>query len=157
VLVVPKDTATLEPPERLLVGIDFSLGSRDALDAAIRLARKLGARRGLVLVHVSPGEQELYLEGWSELIRRDKWRYDKEVLETWAAGRFSAGVEMDVRVVDGRSETALVEVAKNTDCDWIVVGAQGRTPLAELLIGRTADRVLKLADRPVLAVPSTAA
>ena len=157
VLVVPKGTATSEPPDRLLVGVDFSLASRDALDVAIRLARELGARRGLVLVHVSPGEQELYLEGWSELVHRDKWRYDKEVLETWAARRLTAGVEMDARVVDGRSETALVEVAKNTGCDWIVVGAHGRTALAELLIGRTADRVLKLADRPVLVVPSAAA
>jgi nucleotide-binding universal stress UspA family protein len=157
VLVVPKGTVTSEPPERLLVGVDFSLASRDALDAAIRLAREFGARRGLVLVHVSPGEQELYLEGWSELVQRDKWRYDKKMLETWAARRSTAGVEMDARVVDGRSETALVEVAKNTDCDWIVVGAQGRTALAELLIGRTTDRVLKLADRPVLVVPATAA
>ncbi len=157
VLVVPKGTATSEPPERLLVGVDFSLASRDALDAAICLARDLGTRRGLVLTHVYPGDRELYLEGWSELIHRGKRPYEKEVLAAWAARHRAAGVEMDARVVEGRPETALVEVARNTQCDWIVVGVQGRTPLAELLIGKTTDRVLKLADRPVLAVPSTTA
>ena len=157
VLVVPEGTATSEPPEHLLVGVDFSLASRDALDAAIRLARDLGARRGLAVVHAYPGDRELYLEGWSELVHRDRCPYSNEVLQTWVARRCAAGVEMDVHAVDGRPETVLVEVAKKTDCDWIVVGAHGRTALAELMIGRTTDRVLKLADRPVLVVPSTAA
>jgi nucleotide-binding universal stress UspA family protein len=161
VLVVPKDTATAEPPERLLVGVDFSRASRDALDVAIRLARELGARRGLVLAHAYPGERQgerqLYLEGWSELAHRGKWPYDEEALENWAATRLAGGVEMDARVVDGRPETALVEIAKSARCDWIVVGVQGRTALADLLIGRTTDRVLKLSDRPVLAVPATPA
>ena len=156
VLVVPRDTVTAEPPERLLVGVDFSLASRDALDVAIRLARDLGARRGLVLVHAYPGEQQLYLAGWSELARHAEWPYDQESLESWAAPRLVAGVKMDARVIDGPPETALVAAAESTRCDWIVVGVQGRTALADLLIGRTADRVLKLADRPVLAVPSTA-
>jgi nucleotide-binding universal stress UspA family protein len=157
VLVVPKGTATSEPPERVLVGVDLSLASRDALDAAIRLARDLGARRGLIVVHAYPGDRELYLEGWSELVHRDRCPYNAEALQTWVARRRAAGVEVDARAVDGRPETVLVEVAKKTDCDWIVVGAHGRTPLAELMIGRTTDRVLKLADRPVLVVPSTAA
>ena len=140
---------------RIVVGVDFSRASRDALDVAIRLGRDLGARRGLVLAHAYPGERQLYLEGWSELAHRGKWPYDQEALENWASPRLASGVEMDARVVDGPPETALVELAKNTHCDWIVVGVQGRTALADLLIGRTTDRVLKLADRPVLAVPSS--
>jgi nucleotide-binding universal stress UspA family protein len=157
VLVVPKGTATPEPPQRLLVGVDFSRASRDALDVAIRLARDLGASRGLVLVHAYPGERQLWLENWSELAHRGKWPYDQEALENWAEPRLAADVEMVARVVDGPPETALVELAGTTHSDWIVVGVQGRTALADLLIGRTTDRVLKLADRPVLAVPSTTA
>lgn len=157
VLVVPEETASANPPGRLLVGVDFSRASREALDVAVRLARDLGARRGLVVAHAYPGERQLYLEGWSELARHASWPYDQEALESWAAPRLAAGVEMDARVVDGPPETALVEVARSSQCDWIVVGVQGRTALADLLIGRTTDRVLKLADRPVLAVPSTPA
>lgn len=157
VLVVPRETASAEPPQRLLVGVDFSRASRDALDTAVRLARDLEARRGLVLAHAYPGERELWLESGVEIAHRAEWPYDQEALEKWAALRLVPGVKMDARVLDGPPETALVEVAKSAHCDWIVVGVQGRTALAELLIGRTADRVLKLADRPVLAVPAPAA
>jgi nucleotide-binding universal stress UspA family protein len=154
VLVVPKDTESAEPPERLLVGIDFSQASRDALDVAIGLAGDLEARRGLVLAHAYPGQRQLYLEGWSELAHQAEWPYDEEALERWAEPRLTPGVDVDARVVDGPPETVLVEVARSTRCDWIVVGVQGRTALTDLLIGRTTDRVLKLADRPILAVPS---
>jgi nucleotide-binding universal stress UspA family protein len=107
-------------------------------------------------VHAYPGERQLWLESWSELAHRGKWPYDQEALESWAAPRLAPGVEMDARVVDAVPETALVELARSAHCDWIVVGVEGRTALADLLIGRTTDRVLKLADRPVLAVPCTA-
>jgi nucleotide-binding universal stress UspA family protein len=157
VLVVPNDTETAEPPQRLLVGVDFSPASRDALDAAVLLARALAARRGLVLAHAYPGERQLWLESGVEMAHHAKWPYDQEALEKWAAPRLAPGVEMEARLVDGPPETALVEAAKNMQCDWIVVGVQGRSALADLLIGRTTDRVLKLADRPVLAVPSTTA
>jgi nucleotide-binding universal stress UspA family protein len=157
VLVVPRATVTAEPPERLLVGVDFSRASRDALDVAVRLASDLGARRGLVLAHARPGERELWLESGAELAHQAKWRYDQEALEKWATPRLVPGLEMDARIVDGPPETSLVDTARSARCDWIVVGVQGRTALAELLIGRTTDRVLKLADRPVLAVPSSAA
>jgi nucleotide-binding universal stress UspA family protein len=157
VLVVPGETATEDSPQRLLVGVDFSPASRDALDAAVRLARDLEARGGLVLVHAHPGERELWLESGVEIAHRGKWPDDQEALEKWAAPRLAPGVGMDARFVDRPPETALVEIARSARCDWIVVGVQGRSALAELLIGRTADRVLKLADRPVLAVPATVA
>jgi nucleotide-binding universal stress UspA family protein len=155
VLVVPGEAATGKPPERLLVGVDFSSASRDALDAAIRFARDLEARRGLVLVHAYPGERELWLANWSELAYPVKWPYDQEALEGWAEPRLGTGVKMEARVVDGRTETVILEFARGKHCDWIVLGVRGRTPLAALLIGSKTDRVLKLADRPVLVVPST--
>jgi nucleotide-binding universal stress UspA family protein len=157
VLVVPKDTDTAEPPKRLLVGVDFSPASRDSLDVAIRLARDLKARRGLVLAHAYPGERQLWLESGTEIAHHAKWPYDQQALEDWVAPHLTPEVEIDTHIVDGPPETALVEFAKTTRCDWIVVGVQGRTALAELLIGRTTDRVLKLADRPVLAVPAPTA
>ena len=157
VLVVPGETASPELPQRLLVGVDFSPASRDALEVTVRLARDLGARRGLVLAHAYPGERELWLESGVEIAHHGKWPYDQEALEKWAAPLLPPGVGMEARVVDGPPETELVELARSAHCDWIVVGVQGQSALAELLIGRTADRVLKLADRPVLIVPSPAA
>lgn len=156
VLVVPGENAAAgKLPERLLVGVDFSSGSRDALDAAVRFARGLEVPRGLVLVHAYPGERELWLANWSELACRARWPHDQQELESWAEPRLGTGMKMKARVVDGRTETVLLELARSEQCGWIVLGVRGRTPLAALRIGSTTDRVLKLADRPVLTVPPT--
>ncbi len=51
----------------IVAGVDCSRASRDALDVTVRLARDLGALRGLVLAHAYPGERQLWLENGSEL------------------------------------------------------------------------------------------
>jgi nucleotide-binding universal stress UspA family protein len=153
VLVVPEEPETAEPPERLLVGIDFSSASRKALDAALRLASALETSRGLLLVHAYPGERELWLQNWSELVYRGKRRDDQAALEDWAVPARRSGISVEADAMEGQAETLLIEAARRTGCGWIVLGVHGRSALAARLIGSTADRVLKLADRPVLAVP----
>lgn len=154
VLVVPEESAAAHVvPRRLLVGIDFSDASREALESAEGLAEALQAG-ALVLLHAFPDERELWLESWSE-VAEGRWPYDQAALEEWAAparGRVRS-LAIDARVAKGRTESVLVETARDLECDWIVVGVQGRTALAAMLMGATTDRVLKLADRPVLAVP----
>jgi nucleotide-binding universal stress UspA family protein len=155
VLVVPKgETTAYEAPKRILVGVDFSSSSREAVEATLALSEQLAVARGVLLVHVAPDEREMWLASGGELARSNPWPYDAEELERWAAGlRGASTVHVDYAVVDGHAEAALVAEAVRSACDWIVVGVQGRTALASFLVGSTTDRVLKLADRPVLAVP----
>jgi nucleotide-binding universal stress UspA family protein len=158
VLVIPRTHAPLEPPRRMLVGIDFSRGSRQALDTALELARALGCARGLLLAHAHPGERETWLESWSELAyqkeKQDK-PWDAPELERWVPP--ASPVPCAIQTVEGRAELALLELARAENCDWIVVGKEGHGLLASLLLGSTTDRVLKLTDRPVLVVPTPAA
>jgi nucleotide-binding universal stress UspA family protein len=157
VLVVPEQAETAEPPERLLVGVDFSNASRKALDAALRLAGALEASRGLLLVHAYPGERELWLQNWSELVYRGERPDDRAALEDWARPARTSGLPVESDAVEGQAETLLIEAARRTGCGWIVLGVHGRSGLAARLIGSTTDRVLKLADRPVLAIPPPSA
>lgn len=153
VLVVPEEAQGAEPPQRLLVGIDFSNASRKALDAALRLASALETPRGLLLVHAYPGERELWLQNWSELVYRGKPRDDRTALESWSEPVRRSGLPVEAEAMEGQAEALLIETAKRAGCGWIVLGVHGRSALAARLIGSTTDRVLKLADRPVLAVP----
>lgn len=59
------------------------------------------------------------------------------------------------RVLEGSVEKALVEAAKTEGRDWWVLGLQRRSALAALLIGSTTNRILKLADRPILVVQTS--
>jgi nucleotide-binding universal stress UspA family protein len=154
VLVVPAEAREGAPriPERLLVGVDFSRTSRRAFEVARALATDLGAR-GLLLVHVAPGERELWLENWSEAIHRERLPDDASLLDAWARAARRTGLAIETEVVEGRAEPVLLERARTAGCDWLVLGVRGRTAVAALM-GSTTDRILKLADRPILTVPS---
>lgn len=153
VLVVPELEVDLALPDRLLVGIDFSSASRDALRAAVQFAEALECRRGLVLAHAFQDERELWLASWSELERSHDRTSDERALARWARAEVSTQVPCEYAILPGHAETALSEMAHNHDCEWIVLGVQGRTALASFLMGGTTARILKLTDRPVLAVP----
>jgi len=45
------------------------------------------------------------------------------------------------------------EVARTEEADLIVVGTHGRTGLAHVVLGSTAERVMRKAGRPVLTAP----
>jgi hypothetical protein len=81
--------------------------------------------------------------------------YDQAALERWADVPEAGHAPIESRVLSGHMEQFLVSAADREACDWLVLGLQGRTALAALLMGSTTDRVLKLADRPVLVIPMT--
>jgi nucleotide-binding universal stress UspA family protein len=55
---------------------------------------------------------------------------------------------------DGDEHRKILELAKEADVDLIVVGNRGQGPLAGLVLGSVAFRLLKAASLPVLLVPS---
>ena len=54
----------------------------------------------------------------------------------------------DVRIGDPGSE--VVHFAKEIDADFIIMPSHGRTGIARLLLGSVAERVLRLAECPVI-------
>jgi nucleotide-binding universal stress UspA family protein len=48
-----------------------------------------------------------------------------------------------------------VELAAELDARVIVVGTRGESPLRGALLGSTPHKLLQLADRPVLVVPTS--
>lgn len=150
-LVVPEDAAPVTRFPRILVGVDYSAAARDAVLGAIQLAQRSGAPRVVNLLHVEPSRSEL--ENWSELIADDPSSDDPAALREWADQIQGEDVSLETRSIEGRVEASLIEFARAEEFDWICLGAHGYSALAALILGSTTDRVLKLADRPVLVVP----
>ena len=65
------------------------------------------------------------------------------------------GVVADSRLLEGRPDEKIVEVADTTDTDLIVMGSHGRTGLERVLLGTVTERVLNLTSCAVLVVRST--
>jgi nucleotide-binding universal stress UspA family protein len=60
----------------------------------------------------------------------------------------------ECRVAEGPVADAILQVARETGCDVIVMGTHGRTGLVRLLVGSVAEQVVRHAPCPVLTVKS---
>jgi nucleotide-binding universal stress UspA family protein len=143
------------PPQKILVGVDFSAESDRAVDHAAALARVTGAE--LVLVHActvpdAPPMLDYTPPAMAEYrARLDADRAsDRERLDALATRLTGLGLRASHRFADGFPDTALTEVARAIGADLTVVGTHGRTGLKWLLLGSVAQRVVRLAERDVL-------
>ncbi len=138
----------------ILVPVDFSAFSNKAVDYAVAFAEQFGAE--VVLLHVV--EPMVYPESYvpspaagdelnHHLIASAEERLVKQ--------RESVGPEgVKVRTVAraGRPFVEICEVARETGVDLIILATHGYTGLKHVLLGSTAERVVRHAPCPVLTV-----
>ena len=124
----------------ILVPTDFSEASDRAVEYAADFAGQVGA--SLYLVHVL----------------RDQSHYHLARARLGAvADRMTDGmsrVAMEVR--HGDPSTSIAQAAMRYGADLIVMATHARTGLAHLLTGSVAERLIRLADCPVLVLRDTA-
>lgn len=143
------------PPRisHLLVPIDFSSPSLDALEYAIQVVDRFGAR--LTIVHVlEPIYFDLELglgRIEQEVQKRTHWETQLDGLAQVARER---GLAAGSVVLGGIPSESIVTYARGQCCDLIVMGTHGRRGLTRLRYGSVAESVLRQAPCPVLTVRS---
>lgn len=134
----------------LVVGVDFSDASRKALDAAIALAKGLGA--GLVLVHADaplpPGSRAGHLDPISQVRVEVDADEVRRLAATWGK---KAGAEVVAR--QGKAADVVLDVARERKATYVVVGSHGRTGVKRAVLGSVAEAVVRASPIPVLVVP----
>ena len=133
--------------KRIIVPIDFSDCSRKALEYAIATA---GAHKSrLTILHVyeesfiepyvnAANSEEEAGEIMKEIERVNETKYD-EFLKTIDL----RSVEYDKLLIKGIPETEIVETAAEQQADLVVMGTHGRAGLKHILIGSTAEEVVR--------------
>ncbi|HZL99779.1 MAG TPA: universal stress protein [Planctomycetota bacterium] len=122
---------------RILVALDFSESNAHTVAVAADLAAAFKAR--LELAHVVP------LSGLGEAEAR-------AAMETFAVPG-APGLVGARSVVKALSpDLGLLQLARERGADLIVVGTHGRSGLAHIRLGSTAERVVQHATCPVLTV-----
>ena len=134
----------------IIVGYDGSDCGRAALDEGCSLAKALGDKVVVVFGYApggyGGGEIPTHREAVEEL---------GEKITAEAAERAErAGVEHEVVLMPRKGYHALAETADERDARMIVVGSYGDPPLKGVILGSTPNKLLHLADRPVLVVPA---
>jgi len=145
-------------PKNILFCTDFSPNSRPACRLAADYAAAFGAE--LLILHVVssrllgyPTFEDRIMEDLAELDQSID-QIVREELETVAKG-CSHGLPA-VRTVlrSGQPAVEIVRFARKNSVGLIVVGTHGWTGLRHLLLGSTAENVIRTAHCPVVAVKS---
>jgi nucleotide-binding universal stress UspA family protein len=136
--------------KKILAAVDGSESSYHALHDAEELARELEAE--LTLVYVSPPfamPMEFSATPGAYLGESDRIRGER-VLNT--ARRQVHGLEVKTENLRGPPADTIAELASNENYDLVVVGNEGRGPMARMFLGSVADRLVHVCKRPVLVV-----
>ncbi len=144
----------------LLVAVDFTLFSAEALLFASQLAEKIDAR--LLVLHVihDPAEAPGF---YAQKGKKKKFLQSMEEVAEEMMKEFLAKMQKDhpdqksikkaePLLVVGTPVPRILEIAEKKKARMIIIGSHGRTGLSHLLIGSKAERVVQLSPIPVLVV-----
>lgn len=133
----------------ILIPVDGSENSMRAAKHAIGLAVKLNAR--LIVLHVIDTRIMKASEGSSEILARLQ-RFGEQYLKDIAALADEAKVKVETSLREGLPVDLIVEEAEKRRVDLIVMGTRGLTGATRVVLGSTAEQVLRWASCPVLVV-----
>lgn len=150
-------------PRRVLVPVDYSPSSRGALDYAAFLAKTFGAELDVVHVWDRPAyvsddvviqDRDGRRTSLVEMIIENAEREMTDFLRKSSGPKVNPPVEMPKhRLLSGEPVSTLLAELEKGAHDLVVIGTQGRTGLAHLLLGSVAERLVRLSSVPVVIVP----
>jgi nucleotide-binding universal stress UspA family protein len=138
----------MTPFRTVLAAVDFSDGSRAALELAARLSVQCGAT--LHVVHAV----EPLLAAAAVQQGRDLVAEARDELRTFSAATWPAPTcNPTLHVIAGASADTILQAAEREHADVIVVGSRGMSAVERMMFGSTTEYVLRKADVSVLVAP----
>jgi universal stress protein A len=135
--------------------IDFSEGSRAALNYAHVLANHFGARLLVLAVDdplLAAAAESAGIPSLAAETEREVRRFMARAL----AANVSSAATVDVLTCVGKPATEILRVAREQSSDLIVMSSQGRSGAGKRFLGSTTERVLRETTVPVLVTPRNA-
>ena len=135
---------------RILVALDDSAIAAHALEAGIELATALKAQTALVYV-VDPSvgfqpDSGISAGEWVAALKREGQSF------LAAAGRRTGEPPAWQFLREGKPADQILAAAREWEADVIVIGTHGRSGVSRLVLGSTADSVVRHAPCPVLVI-----
>ncbi len=149
-------TAQLDEWKKICCPVDFSEPSRVALRVAASLARRYGAE--LAIFHAYPVPGYTLPEGSvvpsTHMLQELANETDTHLAE-WKREAEDLGVPRVVTAQGvGEPAAEIVDYARESGMDLLVIGTHGRTGLSHAILGSVAERVVRHASCPVLTIRS---
>jgi nucleotide-binding universal stress UspA family protein len=152
--------------EKILVPLDGSEHSVQALQTSIQIAKKFGGKLTLLHVYsitvapiVVPEPTTLTPSGVPVVTPMEVSRMieaareaGKRILDDGEQKAKSEDVQVESTIKEGNTVQEITRQAKEGNFDLIIVGVRGVSKLRELLLGSVSEGVVKHASCPVLVV-----
>ncbi|MHA1992719.1 MAG: universal stress protein [Candidatus Hodarchaeales archaeon] len=147
----------------LLVAVDFTVYSEEALRFAAELAEYIKAK--LIVLHVihdpaeapgfyaPKGKKKKYLFTMEDAANEMMDEFLMKMREEYP--KLTPIKKATPLLVVGTPVTRILEIAKKKKVKMIFVGSHGRTGLSKLLVGSKAERVVQLSPIPVVVVKTS--
>jgi universal stress protein A len=157
--VRPRAAALFAPTFRhILCPVDFSLHSDSAMEYAAEMAQRFGA--DLTILHVVHDPLDVTCSHIPhpplEQLREEMIREAEHALQRRARRTLRVLPRAKTMVVAGPPYRQIIRYAEEHHVDLIVVGTQGLSGLERLVMGSTAERVVRTAPCPVVSIRAAA-
>ena len=140
---------------QILIAVDLSESSELVIKKGIELAIKMEA--SVILSSVVPmyvdylqSQMSMVPSPWDEIYTAQKEAAIKEL--KLVQDKFP-NIPIEIYVEVGNAKDVVIEKAKKEKVDYIVVGTHGRTGFSHVVMGSTAEYIVRHATMPVMVVP----
>jgi nucleotide-binding universal stress UspA family protein len=135
--------------KNILIGYDGSAQGEKATETALELARSLDAKVLLFAV-ARPPEPATMVE--VDAMLDDAREHFEEQFKKIVERAKSLDVELQTDIAVGHPVEQIVHRAETDHVDLIVLGRRGKSRWEKMLVGSTAEKVLRYAHCPVMVV-----
>ncbi|HJJ48431.1 MAG TPA: universal stress protein [Methanocorpusculum sp.] len=137
---------------KILVALDGSEISKIAFTRALDLAKSNGAELHAVYVIESGIATPGPVDTTWELIYQRFEKEGKSLMEDLNTEASEAGIKVIPHVETGHAGDTIVKLARELDCDLIVIGSLGKSKLDRLLLGSVSTHVVNYGKTNILII-----
>jgi nucleotide-binding universal stress UspA family protein len=138
--------------ERILIATDLSTMKREVIRAGFELARKTNSAIDLLAV---VNRSLDFFPPDTGIVFADQWQARQFLAQRELEGIREQNPDLNIEVttIIGNPLEEIIEQSIERRSSYIVIGTHGRTGLSQVLLGSTAEYIIRHATVPVLVVP----
>ena len=135
---------------RILLPVDGSAHSLRAAEAALDMAKHFGSE--VILLYCHRQAPVILGEPMFQGNVEKEFEKSEEIMAPFRTMFEDAGVPFQERLIAGRARDVIPDVAKVEEVGLIIMGKRGISDLARLVVGSVTNKVIQVAQCPVLVI-----
>lgn len=137
---------------RIMIASDLSESSLSTIEEGIKLTHQLNGMAYIVNIVDNTMQYSSLMPGFTPLGNWEEIQHYAHDLLTEKTQRFG-DVEKEVVVKIGDPKKEIVELTRQLNVSYLVIGTHGRTGLSHLVIGSNAEYLIRHTTVPLVVIP----